>query len=74
MLHENDIDYLLARDLAVNVIKEKAFEPITQESYEKAERQMEQCSKVYCSLHEFGFLNEKNKKLLETAKSMGKLL
>lgn len=73
VLHANDVDFFLARKLSNNVIVEKAFEPITDESYQRALACMKQCKKVYCNLKEFGFLNEKNLKLMEIAKTEGKL-
>ncbi len=74
VLHANDVDYFLAKELSNCVIVEKAFEAIRTENYEKALKQMNQCKKVYCNLQEFGFLNHKNQKLLEIAKREGKLL
>lgn len=74
VLHANDVDYSLAKELSNNIIVEKAFEAISNENYQKALKQMNQCKKVYCKLEEFGFLNAKNQKLMEIAKMEGKLL
>lgn len=74
VLHANDVDYSLAKELSNHIIVEKAFEAISNENYQKALNRMNQCKKVYCNLEEFGFLNEKNQKLLEIAKREGKLL
>lgn len=74
VLHANDVDYSLAKELSNYIIVEKAFEAISNENYQKALNQMNQCKKVYCNLEEFGVLNEKNQKLLEIAKREGKLL
>lgn len=74
VLHANDVDYSLAKELSNNIIVEKAFEAISNENYQRALKQMNQCKKVYCKLEEFGVLNEKNQKLLEIAKMEGKLL
>ncbi len=73
VLHANDVDFFLARELSGNVIVEKAFEPISDENYERALKCMKQCKKVYCNLKEFGSFNEKNLKLLEIAKREGKI-
>ncbi len=74
VLHANDVDCLLAKELSNNVYIEKAFEPISEASYQSALKCMEQCKKVYCGLKEFGLLNEKNQTLLEIAKEQGKII
>lgn len=71
VLHENDIEYPVAKALAVRVITEKAFEPIRDEAFEKALEIMKQCSRVVCTVSEFGTMNMMNKKLLEQAVECG---
>lgn len=73
VLHENDVDYPVARALAVQVVSEKSFEPISDDTLQQAERCMERCGKVICCLRSFGTVNEKNRLLLEHAKAQGKL-
>ena len=43
ILYENDIDCELARQLAVEVITEKAFEEISDETFASAEKMIERC-------------------------------
>ncbi len=74
VLHANDVDCILAKELSDHVYTEKAFEPISEEKYRQALQCMEQCKTVYCTLKEFGSLNKKNQSLLEIAKNQGKLL
>jgi iron complex transport system ATP-binding protein len=73
VLHENDIDYEVARTLAVCVIREQAYEPIRPETLEKAREQMLRCKKVICCLDRFGTMNAGNRELLLEAKKRGLL-
>ena len=65
VLHENDVEYQVAKKLASIVITEKAFEPISEEHYDRARKVMKNCEKVICCLTEFGTMNEKNRMLYE---------
>lgn len=64
VLHENDLDYPVAKALAVQVVAEEAFEPIGEKAFSQAVSLMEQCRKVICCLEKFGTINEKNRELL----------
>ena len=46
------------------LITEKAFEPISDESFEKALAIMKKCREVICCTEHFGTMNMKNKELL----------
>ncbi len=70
ILHENDMEYPVARALAAKVISEKAFEPIGQESFQRAVRVMKDCDKVICCLENFGLMNEKNRELAQLGASI----
>ncbi len=74
VLQENDVDYPVAKALASRVIVEKAFEPISEESYLQAKEVLESCEKALCPLPVFGAMNEGNKKLKELALGRGILL
>lgn len=74
ILHENDVDYPVAKALAAEVISAKAFSAIEKPELERAFAVMEKCEKVLCPLQEFGMMNEKNHKLRERAVKTGKLL
>ena len=65
ILHENDVDYPIARALASQVISEMPFEPIREETYDRAAEVLASCGQVICCLKEFGTLNDKNRKLAE---------
>ena len=73
VLHTNDADYQVARELAAKVITEKPFECISRENYQKALEAMKKCREVYCPLKDFGTMNAGNKELLKEAEKLGKL-
>lgn len=73
VLHENDIDYQVAKDLACRVITQKAFEPISEEAYHKAFTVMKNCKTVICCVDHFGTMNAANEHLMREAEKMGKL-
>ncbi len=64
VLHENDIEYPTARALASEVIREKAFEPVSRESIERAKTVIERCREVICCIETFGSMNALNKELI----------
>lgn len=74
ILHKNDMDYEVAKVLAVQVAAEEPFEIISNETYQKAKMLMETCSQVICCIDTFGPVNEKNKDLMLLAKKTGKLV
>jgi iron complex transport system ATP-binding protein len=65
VIHENDVEYSVAKSLAAELVTEKAFEPISDESVEKALKIMKKCGEVICCIEKFGTMNAGNKKLLE---------
>ena len=71
ILHENDIDYQIARDLAGEVFYEKSFTRIGEDRYQSALRRLKSCDAVINCLNAYGEMNEKNRELLEKAVSMG---
>ena len=73
VLHENDIDYELARFLAAQVVTERAYERIGERSYAEALQVMKKCRCVICCLEPeaFGEMNAKNLQLLEWARRDG---
>lgn len=71
VLHENDIDYRIAKNLAVEIVSEEAFEEISDENLRQAEEMAASCKKVYCTLKKFGKINQKNKILLEKMLALG---
>ena len=65
IIHENDIEYPVASSLAAELVTERAFEPVSDESVQKALEIMRKCREVICCLKEFGSMNMGNKKLLD---------
>lgn len=63
ILHENDIDYPVAKALAVQVITEAPFETIEEKTYECAAAVLNTCDQVICCLSEFGTMNGRNRDL-----------
>lgn len=68
VLHENDLDYPVAKALAAQVVPERPFRPIGEESFQQAKAILETCETVLCPLTEFGPMNEPNRALLELAR------
>jgi iron complex transport system ATP-binding protein len=71
ILHENDIDYQLARDLAVEVLVEKSFERISDDIYQSAVKKLKACDWVINCLEYYGEMNRRNKELLDAAVTLG---
>lgn len=74
VLHRNDVDYEVAKALAVSVISEQPFEMIGEEAYQQAYGMMERCREVICTVSGFGTMNAANGRLWEAAQQMGKAL
>lgn len=73
VIHENDVDYPVAKALACEVVSQQAFEPVGDQAYERAATLLCGCKKVLCPLKEFGSMNEGNRRLRELAKERGLL-
>lgn len=73
ILHENDLDYPVAKALAVQVISERPYEVIQEETYEEALRVMKSCRTVICCVEMFGSGNRKNRELAQWAAEQGVL-
>lgn len=74
VLHENDIDYAVAKALAETVISQEAFKEIAEETFQKAATCMECCEKVICTVEQFADGNRGNERLKELARKSGKLV
>ena len=64
----------IARALAVEVIAQKAFEPIGAAQYQQAMAWLERCERVFCCCETFGTMNEPNRWLKQAARERGKLV
>lgn len=71
VIHENDVDYPVAKALAGEVFVQKAFEPIEEKTLEQAASCLETCEKVFCPLEVFGTMNEGNLRLRRLAEQAG---
>lgn len=74
VLHENDLDYPVAKALAAELVSELPFEPISEKTYMRAaavlKTVMERGGQVICCLDKFGQMNEKNRELAKLGKVM----
>ena len=70
VIHENDLDYPVARSLAAELVTEKAFEPVSEENVQRALAIMKKCDEVICCPDSFGTMNAGNKRLFEAYKSL----
>lgn len=70
ILHENDVDYQVAQDIASRVVAEKAFERISDDTFELAAACMRDSGKVLNCLTSYGETNERNRELLRLAERL----
>lgn len=74
VIHENDLDFPVAKRLASEVIAERAFEPIGRDAIQRAMAVIRRCEKVFCCLESFGTMNRGNEELLKAAQAEGKFV
>ncbi|MEW9094782.1 MAG: ABC transporter ATP-binding protein [Clostridiaceae bacterium] len=72
VLHENDIDYEVARTIGAPILKENAFESIKDESIEKAKDMIDNVPYVIDSACPIGDINKNNLQLISYALSKDK--
>ncbi|RHD35219.1 MULTISPECIES: ABC transporter ATP-binding protein [Collinsella] len=71
VLHEGDIDCELARDLAMECVAERAFEPIGDKTIARAKELLVHCARLIVCPAAFGTINARNAELVEFARSHG---
>ena len=71
VLHEHDADGLLARSLATQAVFERDFEPVSEQSVDRAREVLLACREVVCCVSEFGTMNARNAELLDAARAAG---
>lgn len=71
ILHENDVDFQVASELATEVISEPGFVTIRDETLQIATARLESCDTVINCLQTYGETNAKNRVLYERAVAMG---
>lgn len=59
VIHENDLDFPVAKALAAVLITEKAFEPVSQEAIDRAKEVIRTCKRVICCVERFGTMNQR---------------
>lgn len=76
ILWENDLDCPAARALASEVVLERAFSPIGTDKIERAEKLIDRCKRVFCtlSLEDTGEWAKKLRELAVYAEKKGKLV
>ena len=74
VLAENDVDYGVARALAVETVSVPAFTPVGGAAMDRARALISTCAHVVCCLDGFGTTNEGNRILRDEAAAQGKLL
>ena len=74
VLAENDVDYAVARALAVRTVSVAPFAVVDGAALDRARAVMEGCAQVVCCLTAFGAANEGNRLLRDEAQRQGKLL
>lgn len=67
ILHQNDLDYPVAKALAAKLVEERAYQPVSAKTLQTAAALLERCEKVVCTLPAFGRFNAENRQLWETA-------
>lgn len=72
ILFRNDLDYPVAKALAVRVIEAPAFEPIPDALTAAAKESLDGCKRVICCKETFGTLERANQELLAYAGQRGK--
>lgn len=70
VLHENDVDYAVAKFLACRVISQQPFEEVGEEQIIQAKSILYHCDKIICCLKDFGKMNRRNEELLREAEKL----
>ena len=74
VLPENDLDLPVASALATEVIRERAFEPVSAEAVQRAMEVLTECRYLVCCTEIFGTMNRGNRQLLTFAEKQNIIL
>ena len=74
VLHENDMDFPVARALACEIVSEQPYQPIGDAAQSRVRALMHACRCVYAPLRTFGPMNEGNRLLIAEAAENGWLV
>ena len=69
ILHENDIDYFVAKTMELDIISEKPYIPISENTYMNAIEKIKDADYVIYTNFPIGVTNKLNSKLIEYAKN-----
>lgn len=69
ILYTNDMDYQVAKSLAVDIVSERPFEKISDETFDKAMEMMNACSQVIVCDFPIGECNQRMQELIEAARN-----
>ncbi|HIP84619.1 MAG TPA: ABC transporter ATP-binding protein [Methanothermococcus okinawensis] len=72
VLHKNDIDYTVAETMELNIVEEEPYNPISQESYNRALEEIKSSDVIIYTEFPLGEMNMLNRKLLEDSKELDK--
>lgn len=72
VVHENDVDYEIARTIGIEIQSERAFENIKDDSYKKAMKMVDSVDTIIDSGCPIGTINERNIDLILYALKQGK--
>ncbi|ADG14059.1 ABC transporter related protein [Methanocaldococcus infernus ME] len=72
VLHENDIDYVIAKTMETVVVSEKPYQPISEEKFNEALKYIKMCDVVIETNFPIGEINKLNLKLIGLTKEYGK--
>ena len=71
VLHQGDVDHALAQSLATDVVEERAFQPIGDAAYARAQESAARCGTLIACDVAYGTMNERNRDLVEWARKEG---
>jgi len=71
IIFENDLDYIVAAQLAKEVITEKSFNEISDETFLRAKELLLKCEKLIVTDFEIAGIAKRNQELIEAAKESG---
>lgn len=71
ILHKGDIDYVVARSIGGEIISEEPFREISEESYNRAIKELKKADLIVYTSPPIGRLNQKNLELLSVGCELG---
>lgn len=72
ILHENDVDFEVARTIGLDILQEKAFEPIQEKTFLQALKKVDAVPSIIDAGSPIGTGNDKNRAIIEYALTKGK--